>query len=76
MPVGAYNPWIRNHCTPEQAWQMAHDAGCEGFLPIHHQTFTLSREPYLEPIERVLEAAGRSPDRVAVHRIGQEFRIQ
>ena len=76
MPVGAYNPWIHNHCTPEQAWQMAHDAGCECFLPIHHQTFTLSREPYLEPIERVLEAAGRSPDRVAVHRIGQEFRIQ
>jgi hypothetical protein len=45
-------------------------------LPIHHQTFTLSREPYLEPIERVLEAAGRSPDRVALQRIGQEFRIQ
>jgi L-ascorbate metabolism protein UlaG (beta-lactamase superfamily) len=74
MPVGAYNPWVHYHCTPEQAWQMAEDAGAEAFLPVHHQTFTLSREPYLEPIERVYGAAGRHPERVAVWRIGQEFR--
>jgi L-ascorbate metabolism protein UlaG (beta-lactamase superfamily) len=75
MPVGAYNPWIHYHCTPEQAWQMAQDAGFEFFLPVHHQTLTLSREPYLEPIERVYAAAGHHPERVAVRRIGQEFRI-
>jgi L-ascorbate metabolism protein UlaG (beta-lactamase superfamily) len=75
MPVGAYNPWIYYHCTPEQAWQMAGEAGFEYFLPIHHQTLTLSREPYLEPIERVYGAAGRDADRVAVHRIGQQFRM-
>jgi len=74
MPVGAYNPWIRYHCTPEQAWQMANDAGAEFFLPVHHQTFQLSSEPYLEPIERVLEVAGRNSARVAVQRIGEEFR--
>jgi L-ascorbate metabolism protein UlaG (beta-lactamase superfamily) len=76
MPVGAYNPWIHYHCTPEQAWQMAQDAGFEFFLPIHHQTLTLSREPYLEPIERVYTAAGRHPDRVALRQIGQEFRMR
>ena len=27
MPVGAYDPWIRNHCTPEQAVAMADAAG-------------------------------------------------
>lgn len=75
MPVGAYNPWIRYHCNPEQSWQMAHDAGFEFFFPIHHQTLALSREPYLEPIERVYAAAGPHPDRVAVERIGQEFRL-
>jgi L-ascorbate metabolism protein UlaG (beta-lactamase superfamily) len=75
MPVGAYDPWIRAHCTPEQAWQMADDAGVEAFLPVHHQTFALSREPYLEPIERVQAAAGRNPDRVAVRRIGEEFQV-
>jgi L-ascorbate metabolism protein UlaG (beta-lactamase superfamily) len=75
MPVGAYNPWIRSHCNPEQSWQMAQDAGAEFFLPVHHQTFTLSREPYFEPIERVCESAGNHPDRVALHRIGQQFHL-
>ena len=75
MPVGAYNPWIHFHCTPEQAWRMASDAGSEFFLPVHHQTFALSREPLHEPIERLYGAAGRHPDRIALTRIGQEFRI-
>lgn len=73
MPVGAYNPWIHYHCTPEQSWQMANDAGAEHFLPVHHQTFQLSREPYYEPIERTGEAAGSAIERIAVRRIGQEF---
>jgi L-ascorbate metabolism protein UlaG (beta-lactamase superfamily) len=75
MPVGAYNPWIHYHCTPEQAWHMAEDAGSEFVLPVHHQTFSLSREPYFEPIERLYGAAGRHPDRVALAEIGQEFRL-
>jgi L-ascorbate metabolism protein UlaG (beta-lactamase superfamily) len=74
MPVGAYNPWQHCHCTPEEAWRMAGDAGFEHFLPVHHQTFTLSREPYMEPIERVYGAAGTHSDRVALRHIGQEFR--
>ncbi len=75
MPVGAYDPWIHYHCTPEQAWRMANDAGFEFFLPVHHQTLRLSREPCLEPIERVENAAGRHADRVAVRQIGQEFHL-
>ena len=73
MPIGAYNPWIYNHCTPEQAWQMGNDAGAERFIAVHHQTFQLSREPLFEPIERFYAAAGSSPERVAIGRIGQEF---
>lgn len=75
MPVGAYNPWIRYHCTPEQAWHMANDAGAEIFLPVHHQTFALSREPRLEPIERLYGAAAREPERIGLERIGQEMRM-
>ncbi len=75
MPVGAYNPWVHCHCTPEQAWKMANDAGAEFFLPVHHQTFALSREPYHEPIERLCDAAGNSPDRVALRRIGEQFQL-
>jgi L-ascorbate metabolism protein UlaG (beta-lactamase superfamily) len=75
MPIGAYNPWIHYHCTPEQAWRMGNDAGAELFIPVHHQTFQLSREPFQEPIERFQEAAGGHPDRVAVTRIGQEAHL-
>ncbi|MDQ6707458.1 MAG: MBL fold metallo-hydrolase [Acidobacteriota bacterium] len=75
MPIGAYDPWIHFHCTPEQAWKMGNDAGAELFLPVHHQTFQLSREPYLEPIERFYEASGSAPDRIALGEIGQEFHL-
>ena len=75
MPVGAYDPWIHYHCTPEQAWRMADEAGFEFFLPVHHQTLALSRETYLEPIERVYGATGRHANRVALGQIGQEFHV-
>ncbi len=75
MPVGAYNPWIHYHCTPEQAWHMAEEAGAEFFLPVHHQTLALSREPYLEPVERLYRAAGRHASRIVLDSIGQEFHL-
>jgi len=75
MPIGAYNPWIQVHCNPEQAWKMANDAGAEFVLPVHHQTFRLGREARLEPIERMLVAAGSSPDRVCMRQIGAEFHL-
>ena len=47
---------------------------CEQVADIH-QTFQLSREPLLKPIERFYAAAGSSPERVAIGRMGQEFSI-
>jgi L-ascorbate metabolism protein UlaG (beta-lactamase superfamily) len=73
MPIGAYNPWIRVHANPEQALAMADDAGADFILPVHHRTFELGREPRGEPMDRLLRAAGPSPDRVALRDIGQEF---
>lgn len=75
MPIGAYNPWIRAHCTPEQALKMANDAGADRILPVHHQTFQLSSEPASEPIERLSAALASSPDRLAVTEIGQEISL-
>ncbi len=75
MPIGAYNPWIRFHCTPEQAWEMGNDAGCEFLMPVHHQTFQLSREPYFEPLERFRAAAGAAQNRVVADAIGAEFHL-
>src|SRR5262249_11906258 len=51
MSIGAYNPWIRSHCTPEQAIEMANAVGAHFIVPVHHQTFRLSLEPLREPIE-------------------------
>jgi L-ascorbate metabolism protein UlaG (beta-lactamase superfamily) len=73
MPIGAYNPWIHAHCTPEQALQMGNDAGADRFIPVHHQTFQLSREPLLEPIERFYAAAGT--ERVAISHLGQKITL-
>jgi L-ascorbate metabolism protein UlaG (beta-lactamase superfamily) len=75
MPIGAYNPWVRFHCTPEQAWRMAQDARAELFFPVHHSTFQLSREPLGEPLERLHTAAGNSASRIVVHDVGEEFEI-
>ncbi len=75
MPIGAYDPWIRAHCTPEQALRMADDAGAEFILPVHHQTFQLGREPRREPIERLSAALGSAPERLALREIGQEIHL-
>jgi len=71
MPIGAYDPWIRNHCTPEQAIRMADAAGARLFVPIHHQSFRLSREPLLEPIERADAMLAKEHGRLALREIGQ-----
>jgi L-ascorbate metabolism protein UlaG (beta-lactamase superfamily) len=73
MSIGAYNPWIRSHCTPEQAIEMANAAGAQFIMPVHHQTFRLSFEPFREPIERFENALRTEPGRIALREIGETF---
>jgi L-ascorbate metabolism protein UlaG (beta-lactamase superfamily) len=73
MSISAYNPWIRSHCTPEQAVQMANAAGARFIVPVHHQTFRLSLEPFREPIERFEAALSKTPERIALREIGETF---
>jgi L-ascorbate metabolism protein UlaG (beta-lactamase superfamily) len=73
MSIGCYNPWIRTHCDPEQAVQMANDAGAQFIMPVHHQTFRLSFEPFREPIERFATALSNVPERIALREIGETF---
>jgi L-ascorbate metabolism protein UlaG (beta-lactamase superfamily) len=75
MPIGAYDPWIRNHCTPEQAIAMADAAGARLFVPVHHRTFRLSNEPYDDPIERAEAALHHERDRLAIREIGETARL-
>jgi L-ascorbate metabolism protein UlaG (beta-lactamase superfamily) len=73
MPIGAYRPWIRNHCTPEQALEMANQAQAKRIVPVHHQTFRLSEEPMTEPIERLQAALESEPERLALRQVGETF---
>jgi L-ascorbate metabolism protein UlaG (beta-lactamase superfamily) len=70
MPIGAYDPWIHNHCSPEQSVAMADAAGARLFVPIHHKTFQLSHEPFNEPIERTEAALAAEADRLVVRDAG------
>ena len=74
-PIGAYNPWVRSHCSPEEAVAMSNQANARYILPIHHQTFKLSAEPMGEPISRFKEALKDSLQRIALTMIGQTFRL-
>ena len=73
MSVGAYNPWIQSHCSPEQAVEMANAAGAHFIVPVHRQTFRLSFEPFREPIERFEAALRKTPERIALREIGETF---
>jgi len=75
MPIGAYDPWVFNHCTPEQAVRMADAAGARLFVPVHHQSFKLSREPLFEPIERAQDALKSEVGRIALREIGETARL-
>ncbi|MDB6150445.1 MAG: beta-lactamase domain protein, partial [Chthoniobacter sp.] len=75
MPIGAYDPWIRAHCTPEQAAAMARAAGARSFVPIHHETFKLSDEPMNEPGHRIRAAFANEPHRLLAVGVGETFRV-
>lgn len=73
LPIGAYDPWIANHASPEEAWRMFRSLGATYLLPIHHSTFRLSREPMAEPLERLLAAAGPEAWRVVARGVGDTW---
>lgn len=75
LPIGAYDPWITNHASPEQAWLMFRRLGAEWVLPVHHSTFRLSREPLDEPIRRFLAVAGPDAWRVAATEVGATWSL-
>jgi L-ascorbate metabolism protein UlaG (beta-lactamase superfamily) len=71
--IGAYDPWIAAHASPEQVWQMHTQSGAANLLPMHHSTFVLSDEPIEEPLQRLLRAAGSDVHRVVGTELGQAW---
>jgi L-ascorbate metabolism protein UlaG (beta-lactamase superfamily) len=54
---------------------MADAAGARVIVPVHHQTFRLSFEPFREPIERFQAALNATPERIALREIGETFML-
>jgi L-ascorbate metabolism protein UlaG (beta-lactamase superfamily) len=75
LPIGAYDPWIANHASPEQAWRMFRGLGARYLLPVHHSTFRLSREPIEEPLERLRAAAGVDAWRIVAPEVGSSWSL-
>ena len=72
MPIGAYDPWVCSHCTPEQAVRMANDAKATHLLPIHFKTFPFGREGSLAPLARLEEAIEAA--RIGWRDVGETFK--
>ena len=74
MPIGSYKAaedcW---HCTPEQAIEMANDAGANYVLPIHHMTFNFGKEIQNEPLERFERAL--EAQRIGWRHVGETFKL-
>ena len=75
LGIGAYDPYIAVHATPEQAMEMANHMGAMHILPMHHSTFRLSHEPLHEPIQRMIAAAGDRAERIVIREVGQQWAL-
>lgn len=71
MSVGAYAPrdFMRGaHMDPEGGVSLGREVGCKRMVPMHWGTFILSFEPFSEPRERFIKAAG---NQALVMKIGE-----
>ncbi|MFO0856590.1 MAG: MBL fold metallo-hydrolase [Phycisphaerales bacterium] len=71
--IGAYDPWIHAHASPEQVWDMHTSAQGEYLLPMHHSTFKLSDEPMDEPLARLIAAAGKDHAKIVGREVGRAW---
>ena len=71
MPIGAYEGFLDNHCTPEQAVHMATMIEARTIAPMHCHTFKQSAEPFHEPMQRFLRAMNGRESTLAWNGIGQ-----
>ena len=75
LPIGGYDPYIANHASPEQAWDLFHEMRAGHLIPMHWRTFRMSHERPLEPYERLSTAVNGSARRIALHTIGETWSL-
>ena len=73
MPIGAYKPWRKYHCTPEEALVMAeYHLGAKYFIPIHTKTFD-SGEMIYEPLKWLAKSSKNYEIKIGLWDIGETF---
>lgn len=76
MPIGAYYPWRKFHCNPEEALIMASEhLKAKYFAPIHCNTFKQGMEPIEEPLNWLNQSYMNYNIEVGWDRIGQTFTL-
>jgi len=75
LPIGGYNPYITNHASPEQAWDLFHEMRARYLVPMHWRTFRMSRERPFEPCERLASGGNGLASRIALHTIGETWTL-
>lgn len=76
MPIGAYKPWRKYHCTPEEALVMAqYHLGAKYFIPIHTKTFDSGKMIY-EPLEWLAKSSKNYEMKVGLWDIGETFALK
>ena len=76
MPIGAYKPWRKYHCTPEEALVMAeYHLGAKYFIPIHTKTFD-SNEMIYEPLNWLAKSSKHYQMKVGLWDIGETFTLK
>jgi L-ascorbate metabolism protein UlaG (beta-lactamase superfamily) len=75
FPIGGYDPYIANHASPEQAWDMFHEVNARYLVPMHWRTFRISHERPFEPYERLTAAVNGAAPKIVLHEIGQTWSL-
>ena len=76
MPIGAYKPWRKYHCTPEEALVMAnYHLGAKYFIPIHTKTFD-SGEMIYEPLNWLYKSINYYDIKLGLRDIGETFTLK
>jgi L-ascorbate metabolism protein UlaG (beta-lactamase superfamily) len=76
MPIGAYKPWRKYHCTPEEALVMAeYHLGAKYFIPMHTKTFD-SAEMIYEPLNWLAKSSKHYQMKVGLWDIGETFTLK
>lgn len=76
--IGAFRPRPhvhRNHISPREAILASRDIGARCTIPMHYNTFDLSRERYIEPLHIFRKAAEINCVHISTPKIGEIMKL-